>query len=282
MIFGSGERKKERQDRIGFPADRGQVQAQRLKTTSPDEIQKHRPKNGLVSTRILAGILTAVFAAAIGFYVRFSWFQVQSVQVYGHESINADELIYYTGMKNQPICLVKVHEIEENVFRRYPENRAITVRALLPNKLEVFFEQRTAAVEWNFGGSKFWIDDQGYVFYENASGSPEIVVFANSFPGALNRNDRTIPSKFRSEIVESIRHIYNVKPPGARLNFTYDNGYGWDSGKGYELWIGVNDRELDEKMAMAENLDRYFKENEIEPAMLSLEFTKAPYFRYAD
>lgn len=282
MIFGSGERKKERQDRIGFPTEMGQVQVQRLKTTSPDEIQKRRPKNSLVSTRILAGVLAAVFAAAIGVYVRLSLFQVQSVQVYGHESINADELIYYTGMKNRPICLVKVQEIEENVFRRYPENRAITVRASLPNKLEVFFEQRIAAVEWNFGGSQFWIDDQGYVFYENASGSPEIVVFANSFPGAMNRNDRTIPSKFRSEIVASIRRIFSVKPSESRLNFTYDNGYGWDSGKGYELWIGVDDRELDEKMAMAENLDRYFKENEIEPVMLSLEFTKAPYFRYAD
>lgn len=282
MIFGFGERKKERQDRLGFPSEGLAVPVQRPKTTSADDFQKRRPKNHLVSTRILAGTLTAFFAAAIGMYVRLPMFQVQSVQVYGHESVNAEELIYYTGMKNRPICLVEVHDIEESVFRRYPENRAITVRASLPNQLEVFFEQRIAAVEWNFGGSQFWIDEQGYVFYENASGSPDIVVFANSFPGALNRNDRTIPSKFRSEIVESIRHIFSVKPAGARLNFTYDNGYGWDSGKGYELWIGVDDRELNEKMAMAEDLDRYFKENEIEPAMLSLEFTKAPYFRYAD
>ena len=48
------------------------------------------------------------------------------------------------------------------------------------------------------------------------------------------------------------------------------------------LWIGVNDSGLNEKMAMANGLDRYFKANEIEPEMLSLEFINAPYYRFAD
>ena len=156
------------------------------------------------------------------------------------------------------------------------------MHAALPNRLDVYFEQRVAAVEWNFGGSRFWIDEEGFVFNENLSASPEIIVYANSFPGAMNRNDRTVPKKFRKEIVDSARRIFAVKPAESRLNFTYDNGYGWDSGKGYMLWIGVNDSGLNEKMAMANGLDRYFKANEIEPEMLSLEFINAPYYRFAD
>jgi len=66
------------------------------------------------------------------------------------------------------------------------------------------------------------------------------------------------------------------------LFYTYDNGYGWETDYGYTLWVGIDDSELTEKMKMAESIEKYFKENEIQPDMLSLEFTQAPYYRYAE
>lgn len=281
MNFGFGSNNRDRLDRIGAAPGNNRIESERLKTNS-ERIPSRKTKSGRTSARILSLISAALFALALGLYLRLPDFRVTSVQIYGHENVNPEELIYYTGMKNQAIGTVDPEVIERNIFRRYPENRAISVHAALPNRLDVYFEQRVAAVEWNFGGSRFWIDEEGFVFNENLSASPEIIVYANSFPGAMNRNDRTVPKKFRKEIVDSARRIFAVKPAESRLNFTYDNGYGWDSGKGYMLWIGVNDSGLNEKMAMANGLDRYFKANEIEPEMLSLEFINAPYYRFAD
>lgn len=281
MIFRAGDHKN-RQDRIGSIPENERRQSERLKTATSEALLKRKPRNDAPAARFVSIVSTLIFAAGLFLYFRFPLFFVSEVKIYGHENINAEELIYYTGMKNRPIAFADPSAIERNVFRRYPENRAISVHAKLPNRLDIFFEQRVAAVEWNFGGDRFWMDESGYVFRENLSASPETVVYANSFPGAMNRNDRSVPTKFRQDIVEAALRIFTVKPAGTRLNFTYDNGYGWDSGKGYMLWIGVDDSELDVKMAMFESLDRYFKANEIEPGMVSLEFTNAPYYRYAD
>lgn len=281
MNFG---RKKQdmRNNPIGFSRNEPPPQSERLKpTVTGGDIRKRKDSNRL-SARILSGISTLVFLTGLILYARLPEFRVSSVTVYGHETVNADEVIYYTGMKDQPIFLANKELIEDSVLRRYPENRDITAKVRLPNRLELYFEQRVAVIEWDFGGEQFWLDRDGVVFRENASGSPEIIVYANSFPGALNWKDRTIPSKFRKDIVDAVLRIYAVKPENARLNFTYDNGFGWDSGKGFMLWIGIDDRELEEKMVMLNSLEQYFKENEIEPALVSLEFTDAPYYRYAD
>ena len=159
MNFGFGSNNRDRLDRIGAAPGNNRIESERLKTNS-ERIPSRKTKSGRTSARILSLISAALFALALGLYLRLPDFRVASVQIYGHENVNPEELIYYTGMKNQAIGTVDPEVIERNIFRRYPENRAISVHAALPNRLDVYFEQRVAAVEWNFGGSRFWIDEE--------------------------------------------------------------------------------------------------------------------------
>ena len=102
MNFGFGSNNRDRLDRIGAAPGNNRIESERLKTNS-ERIPSRKTKSGRTSARILSLISAALFALALGLYLRLPDFRVASVQIYGHENVNPEELIYYTGMKNQAI-----------------------------------------------------------------------------------------------------------------------------------------------------------------------------------
>ncbi len=235
------------------------------------------------STRIVSMVLTVLLGCAAAAFTLLPQFRVTAPIVTGSENVNLDEINYYTGLRNIPIYMANPDEISNVLLKRYPEARAIDVKVELPSRVTINLVQRVPLIEWDFGGSKIWIDEDGTILREQQAIPGDLIyVLSNSFPGARNRNDRKFPEKFSKKMLTALIEINQSKPQGKTLFYTYDNGYGWQTDQGYTLWIGIDNSNLTEKMRMAESLGMYFKENEIEPEMLSLEFPDAPYFRYAE
>ncbi len=241
--------------------------------------QKKKPR---VNPRLVSGILSLLLTLAASAFTFFPFFRVQTPVISGSTRMSAEEITYYTGLRNLPIYQVDPEMIRSTLLKRYPEIRDISVSLEYPSSVNIIIEQRNPLIEWDFGGSKFWIDEDGTVMNENLSPEKQVYVLADSFPGAKNRADRKIPAKFSRKTVDSILHLGRILPEGKTLFFTYENGFGWDTDTGYRLWLGMNDTALEEKLAMAESLKNYFLEEEIEPDMLSLEFTHAPYYRFSE
>ena len=235
------------------------------------------------SARVVSLILTILLSGAAAAFTFLPQFRVMAPEVSSSDQINMEEIIYYTGLRDIPIYQADPAEISDVLLKRYPQTREINVSVELPASVKIDLIPRVPIIEWDFGGSKIWIDDEGMVLQGQFTTQSDLIyVLSNSFPGAKNKNDRKFPQKFSNKMLESLIQINQAKPQGKTLFFTYDNGYGWQHDKGYTLWIGIDNTQLDEKMKMAESLETYFTENEIEPEMLSLEFTQAPYFRYAE
>jgi len=235
-----------------------------------------------ISSRAISGILSIILGLAAAAFTFVPAFRIQKPIVNGYSQINVEEISYYTGLKNLPIYQVDPEFIRISLLKRYPEIREVKINLSFPSSIEILMEQRNPVIEWDFGGSKFWIDEEGTVMKENSSDAAVIYVLANSFPGAKNRSDRKIPASFSQNVLQSIIQINKRRPEGKKLFYTYDNGFGWDSPFGYRLWLGKNGNSLDEKLKMSESIQNYFSKEEIEPDMLSLEFTHAPYYRFSE
>lgn len=240
-----------------------------------------KAKRNSMNARLVSGILSLLLAVAASAFTFLPGFRVQAPVVSGSTRMSVEEITYYTGLRNLPIYQVDPELIRSTLLKRYPEIRDIAVTVAFPSEVNILIQQRKALVEWDFGGSKFWIDQDGRVMNENLAEGDKIYVLGDSFPGAKNRSDRKVPSKFSSKVVRSILNFGGVLPEGKTLFYTYENGFGWDTDAGYRLWLGSNDNALDEKLAMAESLKKYFIEEEIEPDMVSLEYTHAPYYRFS-
>lgn len=239
-------------------------------------------KNRSVSSRAVSGILSIFLGLAAAAFTYLPTFRIQKPVIHGYSVINDEEIAYYTGLNNLPFYQADPKFIRETLLKRYPEIRDVKINLSFPSSIEILMEQRKPIIEWDFGGSKFWIDEEGTVIKENSSDEELIYVLANSFPGAKSRSDRKIPSSFSKNVLQSIIRINEKRPKGKTLFYTYDNGFGWDTQSGYRLWLGKNSNALDEKLKMAESIQEYFKKEEIEPDMLSLEFTHAPYYRFSE
>lgn len=245
-------------------------------------LRTSKNRGRMLDARWVSGFLALVLSAMLGAYSFMPIFRVEQPVISGMDSINSDEIGYYTGARGKPVFMLDPQAMEKTLMKRYSDIRSAEVTIELPATLDIHLTERIPTVEWDFGGSQFWIDEDGKVLNESHSQATTIHVVANSFPGAKNAADREIPYAFSRDTFQSMLTIGRLVPQNKTLYYTYENGYGWDTDQGWRLFYGKTDTDIEEKQRMAESITKYLLENDIQPAILSLEFKDAPYYRFSE
>ena len=285
----------EKNDRIARIRERrGEAQQQRrapepVRMQTFSRVTSEQPQKALernrrkkFNARWLSGILALIFGGLLAAYAFLPMFRFNNIEINGVENISRDELIYFTGAKGQPIFTVRAENIRETLLQHYQEVSDAEVTIAFPTEMRIDLEERVPVVEWDFGGSRFWIDADGIVLTESTSHDSTIHVYADSYPGSSSRDDRELPTYFSKDTLDTMLTMGSYAPKDRPLYFTYDNGYGWDTDEGWRVFFGKSDSDIEEKMRMLESLTKYFIKNEIQPVMLSLEFKDAPYYRFVE
>lgn len=242
---------------------------------------RRKGQNG-INARWVSGGLTFLLGLSIAAFSFMPEFRVKEAEINGLKNINMEEIKYYAGINGKPIYMIDPAAMEANLIHRYPEIREGVVSIALPNRVRIDLVQRLSLILWDFGGTQYWIDEDGKVLSEGITDESTLHVMADSFPGARSREDRDLPDVFGQNMLRSAIAIGKHMPEGKQLYFTYDNGYGWDTDDGWRIFWGKNDTDLEEKLRMAEELTAFLKRKEISPVILSLEFKDAPYYRFME
>ena len=68
---------------------------------------------------------------------------------------------------------------------------------------------------------------------------------------------------------------------GLTLNLVYDSvhGLGWNDPKGWEVYFGSEDQDMEMKLTVYQALVDRLENEGIQPAMISVEYVHAPYYR---
>lgn len=234
------------------------------------------------AARWVSGIFSLIFGGLSAGYAFLPQFRFDDIQISGMAKINQAEMIYYTGAKNKPVFTVDPEQIRTTLMQHYQDIYDADVEIDFPAQMSIALTERIAVVEWDFGGSSFWIDKDGKVLNESRSQESTIHVYADSYPGAPSQEDRDLPLYFSRETLNTIVTMGSYVPDGEPLIYTFKNGFGWDTEEGWRLFLGKTASDIEEKMRMHESLTKYFHENEIQPILVNLEFKDAPYYRFVE
>ena len=245
-------------------------------------LERSRRKGKKFNARWVSGILSLLFGLAAAAYAFLPQFRFDQVEITGMDKISKDEVVYFTGARGKPVFTVSPEAIRQTLLLHYPDIYDANVTIDFPAVMNIALQERIPVVEWDFGGSRFWIDRDGTVLNESNSREETIHVFADAYPGSLDQTDRNIPASFSLDVLKTIRTMGKHVPEGKPLIYTFSNGYGWDTDEGWRVFFGKTDSDMEEKLRMQESLTKYFLDNEIQPVLLSLEFKDAPYYRFSE
>ena len=275
------ERRKEKEaPKIPEPVKLQTLYAQNQETEAEKERRLKNRQNA--GARWLSGILAFIFGALAAGYSFLPEFRFSDVVITGMDKINKNEIVYFSGALGKPVFAVNPVQVRSTLLQRYQDIYDAVVTIDFPAEMRIELTERVPVVEWDFGGSRFWIDKDGMVLNSSRSRDETIHVYADSYPGALSQEDRNVPLYFSKDILKTIVTMGSHVPEGKPLIYTYKNGFGWDTDEGWRVFFGKNDSDMDEKLRMQESLTKYFQKNDIQPILVSLEFKDAPYYRFVE
>jgi cell division protein FtsQ len=68
-------------------------------------------------------------------------------------------------------------------------------------------------------------------------------------------------------------------PKGTPMTFSAASGLGWKDTGGWEVYIGTDLDQYDQKIALYQSISTQLAGQGITPALISVEFLNAPYYR---
>lgn len=264
-----------------------------------------------LSTGWLAVLLLATLLAAGYFLWNAPFFQVQSAQVLGNSRVDVTDINAVLGVNGKPIFTLRAAELEQSLLVAFPELASVAVRIELPSSVQVRVAERVPVLTWRQGDTIQLIDQEGFAFPLRLSASTVIspvVEAAGDPPGVgLNSQDAAAlladqlaassgdpdlepgsdqsdkaPQKqepfLKREMVSSILSMASAAPQGAVLVYQPEHGLGWLDARGWEVYLG-DAQDIAAKLNVYDAILLRLDDEEIQPAVISVEHVHNPYFR---
>lgn len=240
-----------------------------------------------VSWRIFSLLLMIGFSALLYYVWTSPIFHVQDVQVEGMVLFQSDRISRSLLVYNKPIFLVDPQEIERQLLSKFDGLHDVSVQVGFPAKVAIFVQERQPMLIWIGGTDSQWIDTLGYSFpplgdVENLiqveSSAPPPASYVPAEQESLEGVDT--PERVMSPtMVASIIALSEFVPEGVALRFDTLHGFGWTDPAGWEVYFGMDDENMQMKLSIYTEIIHRLKADGVQPALVSLEYLGAPYYR---
>jgi len=211
---------------------------------------------------------------------------VQSINVTGNQRIHTDEIEMVIGIWNQPSFVVNPAQVEYNLLASYPELISVSVHVGLPAEITIRVQERLPAIAWEQAGQVVWIDAQGYSFPPRGVVDDLALVTAMGLPSPPLEAETapTIGARpfMTPELARSIMTLYPTMPEGASLVYDPQYGLGWQDPLGWKVYFGQSGDNMQSKLNVYLTIVEYLLKRNIQPALISVEYPSAPFYRMTD
>lgn len=234
-------------------------------------------------------------------------FLVNEAEIVGLERIRSSDVISVMEVSGQPIFLLDPEIMEQTLLDSFAEFSTVSVQVDLPNTVLVTVTERSPVLIWIQDGRSDYVDTEGNAFpirhdmveaelfpvieaaqdpptYESAEKTEQTFAsfdielldleITNSQPSVS-----TARSLLSPEMVSAILIMDEQAPKGARLIYEQLHGLGWQDARGWYVYFGdVSDINMKANIYNV-ILNRLQEEQDQTPAMISVEYLHAPYYR---
>jgi hypothetical protein len=219
-------------------------------------------------------------------------FKVESVQVTGLQRLTASDVNLMLGLAGETIFAIDPQGIYTRLEEAFPELAEVELAVGLPAVVALDLVERTPIIAWVQGNDEFWVDAEGVSFEPRGEVETLLRVNAGGLPVNVEMtglNHRFF--KLEPALVATMLAMQKYLPEEAVLVYSPDRGFGWHDSRGWDAYFGnavplggtVNTEapidQIDQKLVVYQTLVEALNAQHIEPALISVEFLHAPYYR---
>ena len=251
-----------------------------------------------IGWRAVSLLMVLMMTASLYLIWKSPVFQVNAIEAKGLKRLTLTELNTVMGTLGTSIFTIDPQMLEENLQQAFPELEKISVRVNLPASVKVSVIERVPVIAWNQSGSEVWVDAQGVAFPPRGNPEKELVRVEGhgtppGFTTTLSTNDlqnppiglpstptTTIPKiSLSSDLVSGILVLGAKMPTDTLLAYDSEHGLGWNDPNGWEVFFGSEDQDMEMKLSVYQAMVDRLQIEGIQPAMISVEYVHAPYYR---
>ncbi len=251
-----------------------------------------------VGWRAVSFFMVVMMAACLVLIWKAPVFQVRSLQVVGLERLTMSDLNAVARAAGKSIFTIDPQKVDESLQQAFPELSKISVKVNLPASVKVVVTERVPVISWIQDGNEVWIDEDGYSFPVRGTISTTLVrVEGQGIPPTIALDESntadsieissqvpissTVVPSFRMapDLVSAILSLGAKMPPDTLLVYDNEHGLGWNDPKGWDVFFGAEDKDMEMKLAVYQSLVERLESQGIQPALISVEYVHAPYYR---
>jgi cell division protein FtsQ len=231
------------------------------------------------SWRMISGLLALLLAAGLYYVWTAPLFQVEALTITGLQRLVNEDLERALDISGESIFVLNPAELRSQLVRDFPELSSVSVAVALPAEVAVVVEERVPVLAWFQNGQEVWVDAQGYAFTPRGDMGELPAVEGNPPPGLAPEDGESAPRFVEPGLVGAVIKMAERVPENTRIAFHEQHGLGWWDERGWQAYFGMDLEKMDAKLQVYSAVVANLEQQGIQPALISLEFLHAPYYR---
>jgi len=250
--------------------------------------------------RAISGAIFVLSLVVIICFSSLSTFEVSAVNLEGAERLSGEEILSKVGLVGDLIIAVQPEVVKASVEASFPSLSSVDVSVGLPASVSIQVTERLPLVLWQFDNASYWIDAEGILFTPHGEAEVLLTVSASAYPPAAPdpvvteeeieeekaegseespTADKPVTSRTTPEFVQGILALKAYIPEGSMLYYDPEFGLGWQDPSGWMVYCGKDITEMNLKLKEYQTIVETLSAQDIVPALISLEFVDAPFYR---
>ncbi len=264
--------------------------------TSGAEIRLPALPKVAIGWRFLSGFLVVGLFVLIYTLWNFPALQVETLNVEGLKNLKSEDINVIAGVSGKAIFLVEPAKIQRDLLAAFPELENVVVEVKIPAKVSVKVVERQPLLTWQQDGQTLWVDGTGVTFPKRGEAGPAILVEAEDAPISMTVNkplssltegeaaaeaspQEPTALKLPVDLVNSVLAMAEEAPENTPLVYSNQHGLGWKDPGGWQVFFGKDTAVMDMKLNVYKAIVKRLKKEDIQPALISVEYVHAPYYR---
>ncbi len=224
--------------------------------------------------QIASGFLTAALTVLLVFLWNSPTFQVSQIEVQGLERFTEQEISRAIDVLGRPSFSLVPANLRADLENTYQGLEEVQVKVDWPAVVVVTVEERQPVLVWNWEGTVSWIDANGVGFKPRGDSEGLIQVQALAPPPGRGEDQFASP-----ELLRAVVALAEYAPASAPLIYDEKYGLGWQDQRGWLVCFGFDGADVAVKQLVYQAIVKRLEEQNIHPALISVEYVNAPYYR---
>jgi len=246
--------------------------------------------------RLVSAILLLLCAMAL-YTLGFSdQFEVQSFQVVGLQRLSYADVEAVLRLEGSQIIEFDPGKAREALIAAFPELASIDIQVGLPAEVIIQVVERQPVMMWDKGDQVYWVDSEGVILPPRGEVQGLMRIESNMTPPLASTNKEPVkgvegnptgdsPTALWGQnmdtlVLKAINDLVFRLSPESNLVYNSIYGLGWQDPRGWEVYIGKNLENFEQKLTVYESIVDYFEKTGIHPQeLVSVEFINAPFYK---